>query len=187
LSPVGVFCLEGDWDSDLRGRLSLRPVLELLERSMHARTIYRDVGTTAELEHYVGRWALRKYRDFNIGWLAFHGSPGRVHVGRRSVSLDDLSAMIGNGGLQGKTILFGSCSTMEDATAVADFRRRTGARAVCGYRRDGDWVEAAAFELLLLATFAEGWKQAAAPLRRVRAEYAGLAERLEFISDPDWR
>ena len=29
----GVFCLEGDWETDLKGRTTVTPVLELLERS----------------------------------------------------------------------------------------------------------------------------------------------------------
>ena len=49
----GIFCLEGDWERDLRSRTSVSPELELLEKSNHPKVPYirRDVGTVTEFDY----------------------------------------------------------------------------------------------------------------------------------------
>lgn len=65
------FCLEGEWDSDLTRRLSVRPVLELIEAVPWR---HRDVLTRPEHEYYLEKWTLDGYADFPVLWLAVHGS-----------------------------------------------------------------------------------------------------------------
>ena len=49
VSTKGIFCLEGEWDNDLRKKRSIRPILDLLQHSNSPRvdSIRRDVGTKA--------------------------------------------------------------------------------------------------------------------------------------------
>lgn len=65
------FCLEGEWDSGLTNRLSVRRVLEQLEV---AQWIHRDVVTRPELEYYLEKWTSDEYKNIPVLWLAMHGS-----------------------------------------------------------------------------------------------------------------
>ncbi len=62
----GVFCLEGDWSSDLKRPYTVRPVLELLDQydTIRARHIYHDVATLGELWHYLDKWKREKQFRF---------------------------------------------------------------------------------------------------------------------------
>jgi hypothetical protein len=157
IKTKGVFCLEGDWDRDLKSRKSLQPVLQLVEQSGYPRipSIRRDIGTIAEFEHYLKKWCLKHYKDFPILFLAFHGSPGTLHLGDSAtcVDLDWLEERLA-GKCKGKVIHFGSCSTLSvHGKRLNTFMERTKALAVCGYQIDVDWMHSAAFEIMLLGAF----------------------------------
>ena len=64
------------------------PVLEFHATSGAARFIHERVSTLSELEHRVDDWAPRK--QYQICYLALHGSAEAVCVGRHKLSLDDL-------------------------------------------------------------------------------------------------
>ncbi|HLT35387.1 MAG TPA: hypothetical protein VK034_03855 [Enhygromyxa sp.] len=66
------------------------------------------------------------------------------------MSLDQLAELL-NGKCKGKIIHFGSCSTLDKhGRTLNAFLRRTGALALLGYRGTTDWLDSAAFEILLL-------------------------------------
>jgi len=152
----GVFCLEGDWENDLKSRTSVGPVLELLERSSSTKVpfIRRDVGTLTEFDYYVGKWTQRKYDRYPVLYLGFHGSPGRLHVGyggpeKGSVDLSRLESLLA-GRCKRRIIHFGSCGTLDiHGNRIRSFLGRTGALAVCGYKSQVDWMLSAAFEIIL--------------------------------------
>ena len=54
----GVFCLEGQWEADLRKATSVRAMLELLRDNCGIDSIYRDCATQEEFAFYLGRWVL---------------------------------------------------------------------------------------------------------------------------------
>ena len=183
----GVFCLEGDWDPDLRRHATVGPVLELLDRSGSpgVRYIRRDVGTPAELEYYLRKWRQRRYAAYPILYLGFHGAPGVLKVGdQRSgpVTLGWLEERLA-GACRNRVIHFGSCGTLDThGNRLRSFLKRTGALAVCGYREDVDWMLSAAFELILLYQFqfnALTRAGMAAVERRVRREATRLARELK--------
>lgn len=184
----GVFCLEGDWDSDLRWRATVGPVLELLDRSGAPAVpfIRRDVGTPEEFEYYLGKWTQRRYSRYPILYLGFHGGPGILHVGDRRrgpVTLDWLEDRLA-GACKGRLIHFGACGTLgTHGNRLRQFLRRTGALAVCGYQEDVDWMLSAAFELILLYQFqfnALTKAGMAAVKRRVVRRASDLARDLKF-------
>ena len=153
----GVFCLEGDWDGNLKSRKSLQPVLQLIEQSGHPPipSIRRDIGTIPELEHYLKKWCLKRYKDYPILFLAFHGSPGTLYLddSNTTVDLDWLEERL-EGCCKGRGIHLGSCQTMNvHGSRLNKFLKRTGALAVCGYKIDVDWMYSAAFEIMLLGCF----------------------------------
>jgi uncharacterized protein YecE (DUF72 family) len=178
----GVFCLEGAWERRLDDRTSVLPSLDLLERRGHIRYIHRDVGTEEELYHYLAKWSQRGYGSYGVLYFAFHGVKGGIKVGRGTVPLSDLAEKL-QGTAAGRVVYFGSCSVMRDRDAVADFQKESGAKAVVGYRKDVDWVESAAFDLMLLASLT-GPERIDARINRVRARYPDLSETLGFESFP---
>lgn len=184
----GVFCLEGDWDPDLRNRTSVGPVLDLLEKSNYPRVpfIRRDVGTLAELEYYLGKWIQRKYDRYPVLYLGFHGAPGRLKVGPvrdGGIDLAWLEERLADS-CRKRIIHFGSCGTLDiHGNRVRSFLNRTGALAVCGYREDVDWMLSAAFEIILFyqLQFNTLTKQGmAAVKRRVTSQATRLARELKF-------
>lgn len=184
----GIFCLEGDWEPDLRSRSSVGPILELLEKSNYLPVPYirRDVVTHAEFEHYLGKWKQRKYDRYPILYLGFHGFPGklRLRTGQGAeVDLEWLEARLG-GACKKRIIHFGSCGTLNiHGNRIRSFLKRTGALAVCGYRSDVDWMLSAAFEIVLLSGFQENTltrQGMGAVKRRVRSQATRLVRDLEF-------
>jgi len=184
----GVFCLEGDWDKDLRYRATVGPVLELLDRSGFPSVphIRRDIGTLAEFEYYLGKWTQRRYAAYPILYLGFHGGPGILKVGdQRSgpVTLAWLEEQLG-GACKGRVIHFGSCGTLAThGNRLRSFLQRTGALAICGYKQDVDWMLSAAFELILIYQFQFNALTRAgmgAVSRRVRSTAGRLARELQF-------
>lgn len=151
----GVFCLEGNWDDDLRDRSSVLPTLEMLDARHLCSYIHRDVATTDELRHYLKEGGKRKYDHYSVIFLAFHGDRGKIHLGRESVTLEDLAGIMA-GNCDGSIVYFGSCATTwVSKSRLEDFRREVGAAHVAGYRREVDWVTSAAFEFILLQALAE--------------------------------
>lgn len=173
----GVFCLEGEWDSDLRQRVSVEPVLELLERLRLAQYIHRDVATLPEFEYYLKKWGQKRYRDFPILYLAMHGEEGMLHLGRDSLALADLADLM-EGKADRGIVYFASCSTMmHDEEALKEFVKRTGATAAIGYWQDVDWLEAAGFEVFLLERLLRG-NRSDAFFRGITREHPELTGKL---------
>lgn len=179
---TGIFCLEGAWRKRLDDRDSVLPTLEMLERLQLATYIHRDVGTEEELYHYLAKWAQRGYSSYSVLYFAFHGVKGGIEVGRGTVPLNELADKL-QGKAKGRIIYFGSCSVMSDHGAVEDFQRATGAKVVCGYRKDVDWVESAAFDLLLLESLTSN-RRIDAKVNRVRHDYRELSAKLGFENYP---
>jgi len=157
MERTGVFCLEGEWADSLDSRLSVRPLLELLETMGESSgSIHRDVATRAELEYYLRRWIDDASAEYDVAYLAFHGSPGAISLGAEDVTLREIAEII-DGGAKGRTIYFGSCGTLDQPAAdLKNFCRQTGARGLVGYTEAVGWSESAAFDLLLLPELLKG-------------------------------
>lgn len=188
----GVFCVEGQWHRDLNARGSVLPTLELLERLGRIRFIHKDVATRGELDYYLDRWLLRQYADYHVGFFAMHGEPTKLYVtDRESVDLKDVAARMA-GRCEGKRLYFGSCSVLRASDAkLLEFLAETGAAMICGYTRDVDWVESAAFETVLLDVLVNGAHINAAERRMGSAQWAPLATylgfRIVYASGRTWR
>jgi hypothetical protein len=175
----GVICFEGMWTSRLTDKSSVLPLLDLLERQQCIRYVHRDIGTIGELEHYVDKWLQKGYANYGLGQFAFHGEPGAISVGRKRMSMEELAALI-DGRAAGRTIYFGSCGTLKVPKARwTEFLRATKARAVCGFHADVDWLESAAFEMLLIEAVTH-YKRIDASYNWMRKNHGGLCRRLEF-------
>jgi len=75
------------------------------------------------------------------------------------VSLDHLTGLLTNR-LKGCIVHFGSCSVIgADDSTITTFLQRSGASAVMGYDRDVEWIDSAAWELVLLGVLGEYRRQ----------------------------
>ena len=187
----GVFCLEESaWYGGIRGKTSVEPVLRLLETTKDYRVPYLhfDVGTREEFDFYLKKWSGKSFGESHpILYLGFHGKPDRISVGEgrdNHVSLDDLAECLDDK-CKGRVIHFGSCATVNVPDhALNAFLRRTDALAVCGYRKRIDWVESAAFDLLLLGGLQwESFLRAKSMQKfadKLTKKAPGLAEKLGF-------
>jgi hypothetical protein len=172
-------CLEGMWSSRLTDRSSVLPVLELLERQEVIEYIHRDAGTIAELDHYLNKWLQKGYARFGTAYLAFHGEPGALLVGRSRVTLDDLAEIIDRRA-EGRVLFLGGCAVLDQPKRdIKEFVKKTRLRGVCGYLENVDWIESAAFEILLIEALTR-YKRIDAVHNWMRTNYAGFCRRLEF-------
>jgi hypothetical protein len=177
----GIFCLEGEWDADLKRRASVLPMLDLLERLGIARSIHRDVATRDEFLYYLEKWGQRSYHDYFVLYLASHGTSGRLALGKDTVGIDELEDALADKA-DGGVIYFGSCLTLvTDDDRLKRFVKRTGASVVVGYRAEIDWLEAAAFELLLLERLLRG-ERSDAFFRRLTKDHGQFASGLGLVA-----
>lgn len=148
--PASVFCLETPWDDDLRHQATVRPMLEMLQLRCGMEFIHRDAATEAEVLYYLKKWGQRRYDQYRLGILAFHGVEDGLVVGRDVIGLEALQEHLA-GRLVGRTVHFSSCSTLRiDHDLIQEFLEITGARAVCGYTKAIDWMDSAVFDLALI-------------------------------------
>jgi hypothetical protein len=183
---LGIFCIE-NWTGDLRSRSTVQPLLEFLEKSdVGVRFIHQRVATLGELRDYMDRWSALD--SYELGFLALHGSPGKVQVGSEAMRVGELLDRSWDRDedpwvidLSGKTLYFGSCSTFSGQDRFEEVARQTKARLVCGYRRSVSWDEAAGFEVMLLSALA-AFDSPFEALRDLRRRQNELIQSLHF----DW-
>lgn len=117
--------------------------------------IHRTVATSADLAYYLNVWTLRRNARMGVLWLAFHGSPGKLHLGvsgRKTVTLDWLEDRLADRA-HGKLIHLGSCSALRGVHGIRlnRFLRVTGALAVSGFTREVEWFQSSMFETMFMA------------------------------------
>ena len=154
----GIFSIEGEDDD---GR-SVRPTLELLASDWDFPRLYRAANKRAELVRSLKEWAGRTDWKYPIVYVSSHGLPKGVHIddpkgaGYTRVDLDTVSdilveSAVGDQGMSGTVLHFGTCSTLAAGhDQLRQFFKTTALTAVSGYRRPVRWVDSVAFELLYL-------------------------------------
>lgn len=149
MATNGIFCLEGNWDEGLEQRASVRHLLELVRAQDQIKTLYKNATTREEFGTLIKEWLKAKYRNYPILYLAFHGEPGSIEIGREFVSIRDLHELFG-AGAKGRVIHFGSCQTMNAKEEdLVLFLKKSQAAAISGFAAEIDWLEGCALELLL--------------------------------------
>jgi hypothetical protein len=150
MDKKGIFCLEGLWENDLRKKPTVEPVLSLLKKRDDIPYIYGNCATPEEFAFYISKCVQKKYQDYPILYLAFHGEKGSIHISKDRYDLEDVGDRLADK-CKGKVIIVGSCNTLNiDKRHLKRFLKKTGAFAVCGYKTTVDWMQSTAFELLLL-------------------------------------
>lgn len=176
--PAGIFCVEADWSSDLTDRASVRDMLELLEAVDGIPFIHEHVNASKEAFFAaLQQWAQKRYERYSIAYFASHGKPGKLLLGRKVVSIEDVAEAL-EGRCAGRVLYFGSCSVLQiPDERIQAVRERTQADAVVGFTRDVGWVASAALDMILLESLSENPEEAAVE-KWLRKEYGALAGHL---------
>ncbi|MCY3818385.1 MAG: hypothetical protein OXH52_03335 [Gammaproteobacteria bacterium] len=129
--------------------------MDILNSACHAPYLYRQAATTAEFHVCLEEWI--DHSEYPILYLSFHGSEqgklwfrtidGGADLVNHEVISDRLFERCEN-----RVVHFGACGVLQEMD-VNQFLKDTGASAVGGYRVDVDWMQSAAFDLLLLEWF----------------------------------
>jgi hypothetical protein len=89
-SKPRVWCMEGNWSPSVPDVRTVTQILDALHNSGTVEYVLQPVNSPEDLAASLRRWGQRQHDTFNIGYLALHGSPQKVYVGRRPVSISDL-------------------------------------------------------------------------------------------------
>ena len=174
-----IFCLEGDWNTNLLKQNSVKAALDFLKENRDIDYIHRHCGTRENLAYYLQQWQLKRYAKYSIGYFAFHGKPGSILIGKDLISLEELADMLGDS-CKNKIIHFGSCHVMNtDKRLIKKFLRRTNALCVCGFRKEIKFIEGSAFDILLLDLFQE-FLDVSRVDAYVKSNYKTFAQKLDF-------
>ncbi len=143
-----VACLESFWTYAVENRLSMAPVLELLGKKNGTRSVLLTCNTMDELKFNLD--IVRHMPGYRILILGFHGYPGGIYLPDLEITIESLATFMGKG-FRDWVIFFDSCRTINvDRDRITDFISATGAKMVIGYKREVEWLEGAAIDLLIL-------------------------------------
>ena len=112
--PRNIYCLEGNWRTNPRCKQSVRPMLDILRDAAGIKYIYRKCNTREEFFEYLRQYTFERYRNYTILYIAFHGRPNKIQIGRDLVTLREIADVL-EGFLAHRIVYFGSCSTMRNA------------------------------------------------------------------------
>ena len=143
-----VACLESFWTYDIEDRLSVAPVLELLGKRNGTRFVLLTCNTIEELKFNLE--IARQMKGYRILYLAFHGYPGGIYMPDLAVDMESLATFMKKG-FRNWIIFFDSCRTISvGKDRILDFISTTEVKMVIGYKREVDWLDGAAIDLLIL-------------------------------------
>lgn len=181
MADNGIFCLEGEWNADLRKRQSVEPLLAFLESTGLVKAIHRDVATVAEVRRYLKLWRQQRYNDYCVLYLAAHGDKGKIWWSSRNTStLEELAEALDDTA-NGCYVYFGSCLTLFNRDDVMNFVESTGALGVLGYRAEVGWLESAAFDVILLPWIANHHGRPKTLYNALMKKHGQLAKHLKFV------
>ncbi len=174
-----VFCLECDWDKDLRNKSSILAALDFMQTNCFVKYIHRACGTKNNLFYYLNQWSLKKYKDYSICYLAFHGQPGYLQVGKEEVTLEEIAERL-EGKCNDKIIHLGSCLVLDvDPDRIKEFITKTKALCVCGFQTEIDFLESSVLDMLVIDLLQE-YKDVKKVERELKKNYGKILKRLNF-------
>lgn len=154
----GIYCLENLWTKSVKDKLSVQPILDLLDKADVCEHVYHNCATREEVDFMLERWKVKSIQDkFPILYFAFHGVKNGICLNTKNniYTLDDLADKLEDSCV-GKVLFFASCDTLDiDERKIHTFLNKTGAIAAIGYKISVDWMLATAFELLVFNALQE--------------------------------
>jgi len=143
-----IACLESLWDEDIENRLSVSPILELVSKMDGVKYTYLTCSTIEELKYNLT--LLKRKKGYGILYLAFHGSLGKIILAESPIDIETLATFMGKG-FKDWIVHFGSCGTIDvGKDRIKNFIKATDVSMVLGYKKEVDWIDSAALDLLIL-------------------------------------
>ena len=176
-----IACLEGLWEKRTEDRLNVLPTLEMISKTMDSKFSHLTCNTREELQYNLN---LLCKRNYGILYLAFHGSPGKIHLHKEKITLTELAGMM-NHRFARWIVHFGTCSMLRKPREVEYFVEQTGVALATGFTRDVEWIESSAFELLLFKAF-YNFQSPRVICRHLETKYADLSESTGFRHFPEF-
>lgn len=142
-----IACVESLWDDNIERRLSVVPLLELASRIDDLRTSYLTCNTEEELKYNLAK--LKRKRGYGILYLSCHGRPGELVLDQQAIEIEKLAQYMADG-FASWVVHFGSCATINIPLArISRFIATTKVSMVVGYKKDVNWIDSAAIDLML--------------------------------------
>lgn len=177
-----IFCLEGDWNDNLKIKSSILPALELLQVNANIESVYKTCSTKAEFFSRIHQLLSNKtkYGKFQIIYLAFHGFKGGIQISNdEEITLEEFAQEF-EGKLENKMIHFGSCSTLKtNEDEISNFLKKTNALAISGYQKNIDFISSTVVDILFFE-LCQNFKSIMTIEKNMKANYEQLCEQLEF-------
>jgi hypothetical protein len=157
--PNGIFCLEADWERNLRTRYTVEHLLRLVQEAGYhpVRYIHRDVPTSESFMSYLNRWSQRSYADYPILYVATHGEDGKLLFGQprsKGLDLNELEAAL-LGKCRNRIIYFSGCEMLSgNRSRFRQFIKNTQVLAIMGYAGWQDWNFGILADFVILNTLA---------------------------------
>lgn len=143
-----IYCLEGNWNKHPRSKQSIRPILDILYTTSNVKYIYHKCQTKEEFFYHLERFTSKRYKNYPILYIAFHGLTNRICIGNETVTLREIAKAL-EGKLAGKIVHFGSCSTLRTSESnISNFISRTQCKFISGYKKKVDYIVSTAFEMI---------------------------------------
>ena len=90
----GIYCLENLWTKSVKDKLSVQPILDLLDKADVCEHVYHNCATREEVDFMLERWKVKSIQDkFPILYFAFHGVKNGICLNTKNniYTLDDLA------------------------------------------------------------------------------------------------
>jgi len=174
-----IFCLEGDWEKDLRLKKSIKSTLDYLQDCFNIRNIHRNCAVREQFIKYLKDSMLKKYSRYSILYLAFHGDPNSILFGKDSITLNEIAEICENK-LHNKIVHFGSCNSLDlDKRKLRKFLEKTGALCISGYTRKIEFNPSTVLDILYFEMCQDN-KDVRSIERKLKKEYKGLIQSTGF-------
>lgn len=175
-----VYCLEGDWEKDLRKKLSIKLQLQYLKECYNLDFIHRNCPTTDSFNHYLKEYRKKRYDKYTILYLACHGKQGKLLLGKDTISLSEF-VDVNCGLFTNKIIHFGSCSSLDiNVKDLSKYVKKTKALCISGYKCEIDFNKSTIMDVLYFMKLQE-YKDIRCIERAMKKEYKEMVKDLEFI------
>lgn len=174
-----IFCLEGNWNKHPKSNQSIKPILDLLYTFSKVKYIYRKCLTKDEFIKGLQAFTQKRYSNYTVLYIAYHGHKNRICFGNEYITLKEIANVL-ESKLNGKIVHFGSCSTLNTTEKnITNFITRTGCSFISGYKKDVEYIDSTAFELVYFETV-----QRYCSYKRIKStitkRYLALKEKLKF-------
>lgn len=175
-----IFCIEGNWGQGYEESRSIRTALDFLNASVGISAIRKGCNNPEQFNSYLKDSVKDSYDTFGIIYLAFHGSPGKLHINHHEkIDFTSIAATL-QGKAKDKIIHFGSCSTLRlSGWDLRRFKKATGALAISGYCKDIDFIESTVLDILYFRK-CQAYQKVSLIHRDMQLSYGKLVKQMGF-------